>query len=133
MSLLRQLLVLLVVSATLYGGYVAYGRLMTAQTAGDDPAAPPIPPPPDERFVVPRRYFVRFDEGLALEVCDAEARSRGRLGSWWRDLGDVLPLPGGRSSLRLRLTLPSEDAADLYRALPPDVRFAFDLKPQEGS
>jgi len=36
MSLLRQLLVLLVVSGTLYGGYVAYGRLMTAQTAGDD-------------------------------------------------------------------------------------------------
>jgi pyruvate/2-oxoglutarate dehydrogenase complex dihydrolipoamide acyltransferase (E2) component len=93
------------------------------------PSPPAMPKSAEEAYSVPSPYRIVFAEGVSLEV-----RSRGegqRNRSLLRrvadaaslrldDLGSALGL-GSKDRIRLRLTLDAEDAASLYRSLPPDV------------
>ena len=93
------------------------------------PSPPPIPKSAEESVSVPSPYRIVFAEGVSLEVRSSGAGGRNR--SWLRrlldaiglrlsDLGSALGL-GPRERVRLRVTLEAEDAAALYRSLPPDV------------
>jgi hypothetical protein len=93
------------------------------------PLPPPVPKSAAETYSVPSPYRVFFSDGVSLEV---RAKSRGgrnrsllrrsadALGRRLSDLGSALGL-GFRERVRLRVTLDAEDAASLYRSLPPDV------------
>ena len=92
------------------------------------PAPPPIPKSAEETVSVPSPYRIVFAEGVSVEV---RSSGVGRNRSWLRrqadalglrlsDLGSALGL-GTRDRVRLRVTLAAEDAAALYRSLPPDV------------
>jgi len=93
-----------------------------------EPSPPAVPPTAEEAYSVPSRYRILFAGGVTVEVT---ARGGGRNRGLLRrgldavvlrlaDLHDAL-----RSSeegrVRVRLRLAAEDAAALYRALPPDV------------
>ena len=102
--------------------------LCITATAAAQPAPPPIPKSAEETVSVPSPYRIVFAEGVSLEVRSSGA---GRNRSWLRrqadalglrvsDLGSALGL-GTRERVRLRVTLAAEDAAALYRSLPPDV------------
>jgi len=77
---------------------------------------------------VPSPYRVVFARGLARGAGQGHgernalhlAPLRGRAGPRLSDLGTALGL-GARERVRLRVTLDAEDAASLYRSLPPDV------------
>jgi len=94
-----------------------------------EPSPPPIPKSAEESYSVPSPYRIEFAEGVSLEVrAKGEAR-RNRsvlqrvgdaLGLRLSDLGTAVGL-GARERIRLRVTLEAEDAASLYRSLPPDV------------
>ena len=95
---------------------------------GATPAPPPIPKSAEETVSVPSPYRIVFAEGVSVEV---RSSGVGRNRSWLRrqadalglrlsDLGSALGL-GTRDRVRLRVTLAAEDAAALYRSLPPDV------------
>jgi len=101
----------------------------TQPTDGATPAPPPIPKSAEEAVSVPSPYRIVFAEGVSLEVRSSGGGGRNR--SWLRrqldafglrisDLGSALGL-GTRDRVRLRVTLAAEDAAALYRSLPPDV------------
>ena len=97
--------------------------------AGPSPSSPPIPKSAEETVSVPSPYRIVFAEGVSLEVRSTSAGARNR--SWARRLVDALGLRvsdlasaiglGARERVRLRVTLADEDAAALYRSLPPDV------------
>ena len=94
-----------------------------------EPDAPPVPLTPEELYPVPSRYHVRFDEGRSLEVrpldADSKAGRLARLRAWWsaawRD-GIAAVFHADEDTVRVRLVLKPEDAAALYRSLPPAVR-----------
>lgn len=96
---------------------------------GEEPAAPPVPPTAEERYRIPVRYLIRFDEGLSVEIrpreADTEASTWARWRAWWgtrwRDVVTAMR-PSSRDLIRLRIVLNPTDAESLYRALPPDVR-----------
>jgi hypothetical protein len=96
--------------------------------AGDQ-ATPPIPPTPEERYPVPSRYHVRFEEGLSVEIrpreADAAAGRWTRLrASWsakWRDAVAAIRA-SDRDAVRLRIVLNPKDGESLYRSLPPAVK-----------
>lgn len=101
-----------------------------AGTAAASPSPPPpaIPKTAEESYSVPARYRVLFAEGVSLEIgAVGAARNRSLL----RRAGDALGLVAAdwRAALardaaervRLRVRLAGEDAAALYRSLPPDV------------
>ncbi|MBP1606287.1 MAG: hypothetical protein H6Q08_1661 [Acidobacteria bacterium] len=96
---------------------------------GEEPTAPPVPPTAEERYPVPSRYLIRFDDGLSVEIrpreADAAAGTWARWRTWWgakwRDVVTAMR-PRNRDALRLRVVLNPRDAESLYRALPPDVR-----------
>jgi hypothetical protein len=104
----------------------------TPSPAGDEgarePSPPPIPPTAEEAYSVPSRYQIRFPEGPTLEIT---ATDGGRNRSLLQRTGDAIalragdlasaPRAHGARRVRLRLHLSAEDAATLYRALPPDV------------
>jgi len=100
-----------------------------------EPAGSPSPSPPpaaksaEETYSVPSPYRIVFAEGVSLEV-----RTKGRGGrnrSLHRRFADAVSLRlsdlgtavglGARERVRLRVTLEADDAASLYRSLPPDV------------
>jgi hypothetical protein len=92
--------------------------------------APPVPPTPEEAYPVPTRYHIRYTGGLALEVSPGSAgvETKGwwagianAWGSWWADVKAVARKEP-KDALRLRMTLKTEDANSLYRALPPDTK-----------
>ena len=94
-----------------------------------EPSAPPIPKSAEESYSVPSPYRIEFAEGVSLEVRAQGNARRNRslfqrlgdaLGLRLSDLGTALGL-GSRERVRLRVTLEAEDAASLYRSLPPDV------------
>ncbi|HXK09250.1 MAG TPA: hypothetical protein VMT70_06395 [Vicinamibacteria bacterium] len=103
--------------------------------AGPAPAEPASPSPPlvpksaEELYSVPSPYRVVFAEGVSLEVRAQGHGGRNR--SALRRLADAASLRlsdlgsalgfGARERVRLRVTLGAEDAASLYRSLPPDV------------
>jgi pyruvate/2-oxoglutarate dehydrogenase complex dihydrolipoamide acyltransferase (E2) component len=92
-----------------------------------EPSPPPVPKSAEESYSVPSPYRIAFAEGVSLEV---RAKGEGRrnrslfrrfvdaLGLRLSDLGAAV---GARERVRLRVTLQAEDAASLYRSLPPDV------------
>jgi hypothetical protein len=94
-----------------------------------EPSPPPVPKSAEESYSVPSPYRVAFAEGVSLEV---RAKGEGRrnrslfrrfgdaLGLRLSDLGSALGL-GAKERVRLRVTLEAEDAAALYRSLPPEV------------
>jgi len=94
-----------------------------------EPSPPPIPKSAEESYSVPSPYRIEFAEGVSLEVrAKGEAR-RNRslfqrfgdaLGLRLSDLGTAVGL-GAKERVRLQVTLEAEDAASLYRSLPPDV------------
>lgn len=96
---------------------------------GEEPPAPPIPPTPEEMYPVPARYYVRFAEGLSLEVRPREGdatvgwwpRVRAATAERWRDAMAALRWRD-RDAIRVRLVLDPKDAQSLYRSLPPSVR-----------
>jgi len=94
-----------------------------------EPSPPPVPKSAEESYSVPSPYRIEFAEGVSLEVrAKGEAR-RNR--SLLQRVGDALALRlsdlgtavglGAKERVRLRVTLAAEDAASLYRSLPPDV------------
>ncbi|MDA1095266.1 MAG: hypothetical protein O3A25_18700 [Acidobacteria bacterium] len=99
----------------------------SASDSTTDEAPPLVPPTAEETIVVPSRYFVRFDGGLALEVVSpARTASSGRWSrtvatakAWVANLRSASS--ADRDRVRLRLWLDPADAATLYRALPPEV------------
>jgi hypothetical protein len=99
-------------------------------TAAPDSTQPfKLPPLPEEAYPVPGRYHVRYAGGLSLEVRPQDldssvkrtSRLRTSLTGWYHDLREALRRDP-EDTLRLRLVLRPEDAASLYRALPPDTR-----------
>lgn len=96
--------------------------------ASASPSPPAIPKTAEESYSVPSRYRVVFAEGVSLEVRAAGA-ARNR--SLWQRAGDGLGLAAAdwRAALarraaervRLRVRMSGDDAASLYRSLPPDV------------
>ena len=101
----------------------------TAAATDSLPATYHLPPTPEEAYPVPSRYQIRYAGGLSVEVRPHEAdesagfwtRFTTALHVWWPDFREAL-----RSTphdvVRLRIVLRPEDAASLYRALPPDTR-----------
>jgi hypothetical protein len=87
-----------------------------------------VPPTPEEKYPVPARYHIRFTGGLSIEVRPPGTESKrgfwGRLGSgltaWWSDATDAAS--GGGDAVRLHVVLSKDDAASLYRALPPATK-----------
>jgi len=105
-------------------------EVVASEPAPDaSPSPPPIPPTAEESYSVPSRYRVEFAEGLSLEV---GAPGAGRNRSWlrkaldrlqlrWQDLRAALSRAAA-DRVRLRVELSADDAAALYRSLPPEVR-----------
>jgi hypothetical protein len=96
------------------------------------PSPPPIPRSAEEAYSVPSPYRIVFAEGVSLEVRATGDGRRNRsllrrmadaVGLRLADLGSALGLGSGER-IRLRVTLEAEDAASLYRSLPPDVDLA---------
>jgi len=93
------------------------------------PTPPPSPKSAEESYSVPSPYRIVFAESVSLEVRSKGEGGRNR--SAFRRLADVLSLRlsdlgtalgiGAKERVRLRVTLEAEDAASLYRSLPPDV------------
>jgi len=105
------------------------GADAAAPVAGASPSPPPIPKSAEESYSVPSPYRIVFAEGVSLEVRSKSEGGRNR--SVFRrfadaaslrlsDLGTALGL-GAKERVRLRVTLEADDAASLYRSLPPDV------------
>jgi hypothetical protein len=100
----------------------------TGDEAAVDPSPPALPPTAEEAYSVPSRYRIVFAGGVSVEVtAKAGGRNRGALrraadalGLYLRDLGAALRVPGA-APVRIRLRMSAEDAAALYRSLPPDV------------
>jgi hypothetical protein len=99
------------------------------QGAAESPSPPPIPKSAEESYSVPSPYVIVFAEGVSLEVRAQGHGGRNR--SVFRRLADAVTLRladlgtalgfGAKERVRLRVTLGAEDAASLYRSLPPDV------------
>jgi hypothetical protein len=96
---------------------------------GASPSPPPMPKSAEESYSVPSPYRIVFAEGISLEVRSQGEGGRNRsalrrvadaLSLRFSDLGTALGL-GAKERVRLRVTLEAEDAASLYRSLPPDV------------
>jgi hypothetical protein len=106
---------------------------------GASPSPPPIPKSAEESYSVPSPYRVVFAEGVSLEVRAKGHGGRNR--SLFRRLLDAASLRaadlasalrlGATERVRLRVTLEADDAAALYRSLPPDVGLiVVGLKPR---
>jgi len=90
---------------------------------------PPIPRTAEEAYSVPSSFRVVFAEGPSLEVRTTGGGGRNR--SLFRRLADRIARGlsdraaalrrGASERVRLRVTLSPDDAASLYRSLPPDV------------
>jgi len=94
-----------------------------------EPSPPPVPKSAEESYSVPSPYRIEFAEGVSLEVRAKGhgGRNRSLLQRFGdavflrlSDLGTAVGL-GAKERVRLRVTLDAEDAASLYRSLPPDV------------
>ena len=93
-------------------------EMQVAKETSETPAEPVIPPTAEEAYPVPERYRIRFAAGLALEI--APAGGGGSARSWWEEGSAALRVHPA-DAVRLRVTLAPEDAAGLYRSLPPDT------------
>jgi hypothetical protein len=95
----------------------------------EEPKPPAIPRTAEELYPVPSRYHVRFAGGLSIEIrpreADASVGRLARLSAWWaarwRDARAAL-VRADEDAVRLRIVLQPDDAASLYRALPPSAK-----------
>jgi len=88
-----------------------------------------VPKSAEELYSVPSPYRIVFAGGVSLEVRAKGHGGRNR--SVFRRVADAVSLRlsdlgtavglGAKERVRLRVTLEAEDAASLYRSLPPDV------------
>jgi hypothetical protein len=94
------------------------------------PSAPAVPRSAEESYSVPSPYRIVFSEGVSLEVRSKGAGARNRsifqravdaTSLRLADLATALGMGSGQERVRLRVTLAADDAASLYRSLPPDV------------
>jgi hypothetical protein len=94
------------------------------------PSAPPAPKSAEEAYSVPSPYRIVFAEGVSLEVRSKSGGTRNRsvvrraadvASLRLADLASALGLGRTKEQVRLRVTLEADDAASLYRSLPPDV------------
>lgn len=85
------------------------------------PEEMPVPLTPEERFPAPDRWLVRYEEDLSLEIVadDAEESSFRPWSALARRAEDLSAALFGDRETRVRVTLPREGAATLYRSLPP--------------
>jgi hypothetical protein len=99
------------------------------QGPAESPSPPPIPKSAEETYSVPSPYRIVFAEGVSLEVRAKGHGGRNRslhqrladaVSLRLSDLGTAVGL-GARERVRLRVTLEADDAASLYRSLPPGV------------
>jgi len=107
------------------------GSGASPQEPAESPSPPPVPKSAEESYSVPSPYRIVFAEGVSLEVRAQGHGGRNR--SIFRRLADAVTLRlddlgtalgfGAKERVRLRVTLGAEDAASLYRSLPPDVGF----------
>lgn len=94
-----------------------------------DSVIPYIPPPPEEAIAAPARYRIRYRDGAELEVVADRAPVRRGLARWLLAvrfrLEDAIAALGLTPSgmPRLRLILPADEAAALYRSFPEGTRF----------
>jgi hypothetical protein len=104
-------------------------ELRPAEAASPSPPPPPAPKSAEEAYSVPSPYRIVFGDGVSLEVRSRGEGRRNRTllrrvvdaaGLRLSDLGSALGL-GSKDRIRLRVTLEADDAASLYRSLPPDV------------
>jgi hypothetical protein len=98
-------------------------RLEVVATPGmsTEEAEARTPPAPDEIYEVPpRRFLVRFKEGVSLDVRPVGVAASG-MGNWFKDIFAAMK-PKPDDVLRLRVVLSKEHFDALYRSLPPDVK-----------
>jgi len=93
---------------------------------GEEPATPPVPLEPSEACPAPDRYYLRFEDGLSIEVVqETSARMVPRLSfvqtALWRlhDLGQSI---SPRPEIRLRIVMSGTEAGALYRSVPTPVQ-----------
>jgi hypothetical protein len=94
---------------------------------------PPVPLTPEEAFPAPANYRIRYAGGLALEVRSEtppaslpdslreDTSLLGRLRAWVNQARSVLT-DEERDALRVRIVMRNEDAAAIYRSMPPGTR-----------
>lgn len=95
----------------------------------DGAGAPAIPPTVEEAIPVPRRYWIRFDGGLAIEVegvGEPDVNRKASDASRWEQLQDHWQdlwtgLRSDRDDVRVRVRIARATAEALYRSLPPQV------------
>jgi hypothetical protein len=100
-----------------------------SSTGVDSTRAFTPPPLPEDLYPVPKRYRVRYDGGLSLEVrpqdLDESVTLLGRLSTavhvWLRDVRTAVAR-NPEDTVRLRIVMQPEHAASFYRALPPSTR-----------
>lgn len=103
--------------------------LAPPDTVAADSVKSLVPPTPEEAYPVPHRYHVRYAGGLSLEVRPREldhslsvaGRTAYAVRVWYRDFREAVRSEP-EDTVRLRMVMRPEDAASLYRALPPDTR-----------
>ena len=98
-------------------------RLEVVATPGmsTEEAEARTPPAPEEIYEVPpRRFLVRFKEGVSLDVRPVGYTASG-FGNWFKDLFAAMK-PEPDDVLRLRVVLSKEHFDAMYRSLPPDVK-----------
>jgi hypothetical protein len=94
---------------------------------------PPVPLTPEEAFPAPPNYRIRYAGGLALDIRSEtppamlpdslreDTSILGRLRAWVMEARWVL-IEEERDAMRVRVVLRAEDAAALYRSMPPGTR-----------
>jgi hypothetical protein len=102
---------------------------VVAHAPAPEEAPPPPPKSAEETVSVPATYRVVFEGGISLEVRTRGAGGRNRsilrraldaVRLRWRDLGAAFGV-GTTERVRLRVELTPDDAASLYRSLPPEI------------
>ncbi|MBM3317416.1 MAG: hypothetical protein FJY75_06145, partial [Candidatus Eisenbacteria bacterium] len=99
---------------------------------GDSTTMPeiPIPPLPEEALQAPARFRIRYGEGVSIEIRNVSgAGALAKKPPFWQALWAPIRralterAAARHESVRLVLQLEDEDAAALYRSLPPDTHF----------
>lgn len=93
---------------------------LRANDGGPPPPLPEVPPTPDEAVPAPPRYELRSADGFVLEIVADDVAARPTIVDRLADAAAVLGLRDA-GAVRLRLALPADEAAALYRAAPPGV------------
>ncbi len=104
-------------------------ELVVDVESDEPPPEVPIPPPPEERFFVPDRYWIRFAGQVSIEIRSKDETAPRNFKSFifehftqpirWR-IEDFRSEK--KDSLRVMLRMSRENAASLYRVLPPATK-----------